>query len=449
LELKRRSTRRSSVLESCVLTEMQDICHECRAPQCSWTVARCSNPTQGVFCREAFCFKCLSKKYPDMYGGVFKGLYWMCPGCMGKCQCEICIDPIKKMEQQRVTYEKFQQELLKSTPNNKLGSSDGGVEVPDPSGWMCQECSVINLAEEVECTACYHRRKRVPKRPLAEVPLYEEKHYVQKETKKAREILEYDDNSPPVKGRVSALRQLVKRPWTDGWDLARKLALDLVEEAKMIASRQGIPFFQVRQLPTKFQLANNRGPHVRRWFDREPTLAKKFLRTAGLICAKSSGTFIKDDVVSLEDLPELIKQADLTEYNKESASSDENEDFSNGGRSTAKVPRPAAPASRIASHPSYNYQPKLKVFYHSPSSTNPFIFKVPINDLNNMNELQDRLSHLLLEMGQPATSSPITLGFASKEGVLAEGEEEDYTPLLDLPSVREVGRSPVVHVHAM
>jgi len=40
------------------------------------------------------------------------------------------------------------------------------------------------------------------------------------------------------KGRVSALRQLVKKPWTDGWDLARKLALDLVEEARQQAIKQ-------------------------------------------------------------------------------------------------------------------------------------------------------------------------------------------------------------------
>jgi len=328
----------------------------------------------------------------------------------------------------------------------------GGVDNAEPiesvvdGGWICPRCSVINIADDVECTACCHHRKRTSrKRSIQEIPFYEDKYHVDKETKRARDILD-DDNSPPPKGRVTALRQLVKCPWTDGWEYARKLALDLVEEARQTAIKQGIPPVQVRQLPTKIMLANNRGPHVRKWFDREPTLAKKFLRTAGLICLKSNGTFIKEDVVSLEDLPELIRQADLSHYD-EAASSGDDADGSNA-QSSARSP------SR-SPHQKCTYQPKLKVYFHKESSPEPFVFKVPIDDLKNMDELQGRLTQLLNEMGQ-SSSSPLTLSCVTRKDCNdCAGEfndsspsKESMSPLVDLSSIRNLTRSPMVHVHA-
>jgi hypothetical protein len=269
--------------------------------------------------------------------------------------------------------------------------------------------------------------------------MYEEKHYAQKpEVKRARDVC-YDDKLPPVKGRVSALRQLVKKPWTDGWDLARKLALDLVEEAKQQAIKQGLPVGQVRQLPTKYQLANNRGTHVRKWFDREPTLAKKFLRAAGLICSKSNGTFIKEDIRSLDDLPPLIKKADLSRYDDVAYSDDEStsNSYHEGSGSPSLSPISASPMS-----PSSDYQPKLKVYYHNPGEKQPFVFKVPVLDLKTIEELHDRLAMLLREMGQlsPDASPSLTL-----TGGAAVDYLTDVTPCI---SMADVSRCSLLHVRA-
>lgn len=463
---------------------MMEICHQCQAPQSVWSVVRCSNPTKEANCREAFCFKCLSQNYPQMYGGVFKGLCWLCPGCVGLCQCEICKDPVKKQELQRqfalerarkleeqgevkITYHRergiFQmQQLRRSSVGMSLDDAD--------DGWSCPRCSVVNTLDEVECTACYYHRKRTSrKRCFYEAPIYEEKYHVHKETKRARDI-KYDDKSPPVKGRVSALRQLVKRPWTDGWELARKLALDLVEEAKVQAIKSGLPLSQVRQLPTKYQLANNRNTHVRKWFDREPTLAKKFLRAAGLICSKSNGTFIKEDIGSLEDLPVLIRKADMSMFNDEESIIYSGDDYmdaeSSMGTSTRSMRRslldssvdsmpspsgspiissmssslsssssssPSSSPSRSSPHS--QYQPKVKVYYHPEAKQEPFVFKVPIADLKTMEELYNRLSLVLNEMGQQC----------EKQLVLKKCLEENDACNDMITTIHDISQSAPIH----
>jgi len=228
-----------------------------------------------------------------------------------------------------------------------------------------------------------------------------------------------------------------------------KLALDLVEEARQQAIRQGIPIHQVRQLPTKFQLANNRGNHVRKWFDREPTLAKKFLRAAGLICSKSNGTFIKEDITSLDDLPHLIRKVDLSRYDETASLSgdDADECFSrtkylvrstgSAGSSPSSSPTlsPASPVATI-------YQPKLKVYYHHTEDQQPFVFKVPITDLKTIDELQERLNILLKEMGQPVTEG------TTKRPFVLTGASINYLDDLSQPctSIDDISRCSLLHV---
>lgn len=433
-----------------------EACHTCKEPACDWTMVRCS---KGKYCRELFCFACLSKNYPGLYGSVFRGICWACPACLGSCNCDVCTDPVKKQELQQTAMAKYQEEqdfIASHKPDRKQAATrePPNLIIPSPvivakSGrnlfeegencWLCPRCSVVNNTEEIECIACcFHRKRTTRKRGVyCDPPSYEEKHHVQKpEPKRARDVC-YDDKSPPVKGRVSALRQLVKKPWTDGWDLARKLALDLVEEARQQAIKQGLPVLQVRQLPTKYQLANNRGTHVRKWFDREPTLAKKFLRAAGLICSKSNGTFIKEDIKTLDDLPALIRKADLTRYDNAGSLSDEAEDHL--GSSSASV----SPSSPILSPSSPSYQPKLKVYYHNPNEPEPFVFKVPITDLKTIDELQGRLAILLREMGQIGTddvSKPLVLSGGGNVGYLSD--------VMPCSSIEDLSRCSLIHVHA-
>jgi hypothetical protein len=73
---------------------MDHSCHECGEPQSIWMVARCTNPNKAVTCGESFCFKCLGEAYPQIYGNIFKGIWWLCPACIGLCKCETCSDPV-------------------------------------------------------------------------------------------------------------------------------------------------------------------------------------------------------------------------------------------------------------------------------------------------------------------------------------------------------------------
>jgi len=244
---------------------------------------------------------------------------------------------------------------------------------------------------------------------------------------------------------VSALRQLVKQPWSDGWELGRKLALDLVEEAKQQGLKQGFSVDQIRQLPTKFQLANSRNSHVRKWFDREPTLAKKFLRAAGLICSKSNGTFVREHIRSLADLPALIRKADPSRFVEcdKSESGDEGE-----GSLTPSSSAPPSPVDVVSfpSSPTQAYHPKLKVCYHMDESNirkdrsdQPFLFKVPINDLGTMEELHSRLNGLLQEMGTQHSEKKLILRVSpvNSEGGAAK----------DCESLDELARCHLLHVH--
>lgn len=448
---------------------VMEACHLCKEPQCDWTRVRCS---KGKNCREIFCFACLSKKYPGIYGSVFRGICWSCPACLGACNCDICTDPVKQQERQQIACAKYQEEQdfiaahkaeIKQAGN--ATTKEARLIMPSPireprlvrpsrdfdeldNSWPCPRCSVINTSDEIECTACcFHRKRTSRKRAMYSEPQgYEEKHSVQKpEIKRAREVC-YDDKSPPVKGRVSALRQLVKKPWTDGWDLARKLALDLVEEARQQAIKQGLPVLQVRQLPTKYQLANSRGTHVRKWFDREPTLAKKFLRAAGLICSKSNGTFIKEDIRTLDDLPPLIKKADLSRYDDAGPySGDDAEDTTANylGNSSSSV-SPSSPALSPIESPSPSYQPKLKVYYHPLNEQQPFVFKVPITDLKSFDELQDRLVMLLREMGQLGDNDDVS----TKPLVVTGGDNPNYlSNESPCTSFEDLSRYSLIHVH--
>lgn len=85
------STPQSTYLLTLV---MDHLCHECGEPQSVWMVARCTNPSKAATCGESFCFKCLGQTYPQIYGSIFKGLWWLCPVCMGTCKCETCSDPV-------------------------------------------------------------------------------------------------------------------------------------------------------------------------------------------------------------------------------------------------------------------------------------------------------------------------------------------------------------------
>jgi len=221
-----------------------------------------------------------------------------------------------------------------------------------------------------------------------------------------------------------------------------------VEEARQQALKQGVPVSQVRQLPTKFQLGNNRATHVRKWFDREPTLAKKFLRAAGLICSKSNGTFIKEHVRSLEDLPLLIRTVDLSRCDE--SSGDDGEDGSEENYSGSPVQLASSGASiSVASSPSpsgspLSYQPKLKVYYHpaTQGDKEPFVFKVPITDLKNMDEFHNRLTMLLREMGQISADAVIT-----NKLVISTDSQGSRLPD-DSSSMEDLSQRPLIHVYA-
>jgi len=194
---------------------MEASCHECGEPQGAWMVARCSNPTKGVACGEAFCFKCLSQKYPHMYGSIFKGLWWLCPACMGMCKCDTCSDPVKRAEYQRVAKRKMKKQkpvpvddmkplkLRSGTVHSKAiprppetPPTSAHAEEPE-NGWTCSRCSIVNSLDDIECIACCcHRKRNMRKRPTPAEPLHEEKFHAYKETRRTEPA---DDKSAPVK----------------------------------------------------------------------------------------------------------------------------------------------------------------------------------------------------------------------------------------------------------
>lgn len=172
-------------------------CHECGEPQSVWMVARCTNPSKAVTCGESFCFKCLGQMYPQLYGSIFKGFWWLCPACTGICKCETCSDPVsafvffeclilcvytcllhqvKKAEYQRLSKRKLKQrpkpvpvedtkplKLRSGTIHNKHSRVPELSSVPleDPAdGWICSRCSIVNSLDDIECIACCCHRKR-------------------------------------------------------------------------------------------------------------------------------------------------------------------------------------------------------------------------------------------------------------------------------------------------
>lgn len=193
---------------------MESTCHECGEPQTVWMVARCSNPNKDVACGEVFCFKCLSQKYPQMYGSIFKGLWWLCPMCIGMCKCDTCSDPVKRAEYLR-NVKKLKQKpkpviiedtkpKLRSAYNKTpvrpppLPMETSPVFVDEPeNGWVCSRCSILNTLEDIECLACGGHRKRSTRKRSAPEPQYEDKFQAFKETRRATENNE--EKITPVK----------------------------------------------------------------------------------------------------------------------------------------------------------------------------------------------------------------------------------------------------------
>lgn len=191
---------------------MDHSCHECGEPQSIWMVARCTNPSKTVTCGECFCFKCLGQFYPQIYGSIFKGLWWLCPACMGMCKCETCSDPVKKAEYQRLSKRKLKQRPkpapIEDTKSLKLRSGTihnkpprvpelGPVPFEDPAdGWTCSRCSTLNSIDDIECIACCCHRKRTTRKRSQE-PVHEDKFQTYKETRRATE--NNDDKATPVK----------------------------------------------------------------------------------------------------------------------------------------------------------------------------------------------------------------------------------------------------------
>jgi len=191
---------------------MDSTCHECGEPQTVWMVARCSNPSKTATCGEVFCFKCLSQKYPQMYGSIFKGLWWLCPVCLGTCKCETCSDPVKKAEYLRSAKKKLKQKP-KPTPvednKPKLRSAHNKTPIrplldtppvllEDPeNGWICSRCSILNNLDDIECLACGGHRKRNTRKRAAPESLHEDKFQAFKETRRATENNE--EKITPVK----------------------------------------------------------------------------------------------------------------------------------------------------------------------------------------------------------------------------------------------------------
>jgi len=194
---------------------MDHSCHECGDSQSIWMVARCTNPSKTTNCGEAFCFKCLSQIHPQLYSSIFKGLWWLCPVCMGLCKCETCSDPVKKAEYQRLSKRKIKQRP-KPTPvedSKPLKLRSGTIHhkqsrVPeispaaleDPAdGWICSRCSIVNSIDDIECIACCcHRKRNTRKR--SQDPVHEDKFQAYKETRRATEQQpNTDDKVTPVK----------------------------------------------------------------------------------------------------------------------------------------------------------------------------------------------------------------------------------------------------------
>lgn len=178
-----------------------------------WMAARCSNPSKHVTCGESFCFKCLSQKYPQLYGSIFKGLWWLCPVCMGMCKCGTCSDPVKKAEYQRIARRKLKQRQkllpaedtkskLRSGSHNKAArppeTPPVHVEEPADNLWICSRCSIVNSLDDIECIACGGHRKRNTRKRAAPESLHEDKFHTYKETRRATENNE-DKSIPPAK----------------------------------------------------------------------------------------------------------------------------------------------------------------------------------------------------------------------------------------------------------
>jgi hypothetical protein len=296
----------------------------------------------------------------------------------------------------------------------------------------------VNSLDDIECIACCcHRKRNTRKRNSQEQPVHEDKFQTFKETRKATEN-NNEDKATPVKGRVSALRQLVKKPWTDGWEQGRKLALELVEEAKQIGIKQGLTTSQIRQLPTKYQIANARSTHVRKWFDREPTLAKKFLRAADFVFSKSNGTFLRDQVRSIDDLPALIMQVDASKLPENGESDDE-------GDSSVVIPSPV-PTSPGTSESSSPLPDQMQVYYHQPhesapsplAHSSPLMFLLPTTDLTSIDELHARLNAVLQGMGACTREKKLILRVESDSSKSATDE---------CTSLGDLSHCSLLHVH--
>lgn len=204
-------------------------CHECGEAQTVWMVARCSNPNNKA-CGggEAFCFKCLGKRYPKTYNNIFKGLWWMCPVCEGLCKCETCSDPVKKAEYSRQSKRRTKQrqtqikqqttatitttiEETQTKPQQTHKLRSGTIQhktrerqeiqqtiiEETENGWICVRCSINNNSDDIECIACGCHRKRNTRKRTSQEPVHEDKFHTLKETRRATEI--HDDRATPVK----------------------------------------------------------------------------------------------------------------------------------------------------------------------------------------------------------------------------------------------------------
>ena len=96
-------------------------------------------------------------------------------------------------------------------------------------------------------------------------------------------------------------------------------------------------------------------------FTREPTLAKKFLRAADLVISKSNGTFLRDHVRSIDDLPSLIRQVDTSKLPENGESDDEAD-------SSVAVPSPVPTSpSSTADSSSPSLPDQMQVYLCYPS----------------------------------------------------------------------------------
>jgi len=156
--------------------------------------------------------------------------------------------------------------------------------------------------------------------------------------------------------------KLYKQPWLDGWATCRRLALEYIEETKLLALRTNASG-DLRRLPSQTDLSN--GNAQRAWTPMELILARAFLKEADLVNTSTKRGVVIREGLSIEQMSELISKSVLpsthaVHYAPKERKKDPNEP--NKDRNKPKKPKKQKTEPPAALPPSQlSYLPTLSI----------------------------------------------------------------------------------------